>query len=90
MSRHRKIRTSADVWAVIKARHGDELNVFSSYSAPQGDRFGDPSTAVMMTEYGFKGAAWPLLGARTTWDVDATPRKEVTEYWLCIPLEDGD
>ena len=85
-----KVPTSAEVWAVLKARHGAELRVYGSYSAPEGDSFGDPSIAVMMTEYAFEDAKWPLLGARTTWAVgDASyPRKtESTQYWLCVRTE---
>lgn len=91
---HRKVPTSAEVWAVIRARHKD-LKPFSSYSAPDGDQFGNPSQAVMMTEYGLPNAPCALIGARTTWDV---PRpgmcqcdrpNEATEYWLCVPVEDA-
>ena len=87
---YRKVPTSAEVWAVLKARHADELRVYGSYSAPEGDEFGDPSTAVMMTEYAFEDAQWPLMGARTTWAVgDITyPRvTESTQYWLCVRTE---
>lgn len=88
---YKKLATSAEVWAVIRARHYNDLGVFSSYSAPEGDYFGNPQLGVMATEYGLNGAGCPLLGARTTWDVGpvAHERKnEKTEYWLCYPIED--
>lgn len=80
------IATSLEVWAVIKARHHDELVVFGSYSSP--------GTGRMETSYGFKGADYPVMEARTTWTVN--PEKEyerideIHEYWLCLPIEDED
>lgn len=95
MEEYRIIPTSAEVWAVLHARHGKELKVFSTYSAPGGDEFGDPSIAVMFTAYGFACADdYPVMEARTTWRVN--PEKsyeregETTEYWLCIPLKSDD
>lgn len=79
--------TSAEVCAVIWARHSDELVVFSSFSAPEGDYFGDPNQCVMETEYGFSGAPAPLIGYKTTWEKipDSYEHKnEKHTYWLCI------
>jgi hypothetical protein len=95
MNDYRKLPTSAEVWAVLKAKHGAELRVYGSYSAPEGDSMGDPSKAVMMTEYGFEDGKWPLMGARTTWDLGGRPPgmreyerfNERTEYWLCYRTE---
>jgi hypothetical protein len=44
----------------------------------------------MATEYGFRESGCPLIGARTTWDVEdkSFPKKSEThEYWLCLPVE---
>ena len=90
MSRYKKVETSAEVWAVLKARHGAALRVFSSYSAPKGEPMGDPKHAVMMTEYGFEDGQWPLMGARTTWELTEKPgerKNEQTTYWLCYRTE---
>lgn len=90
----KRIPTSAEVWAVIRAKHNSDLVVFSSYSAPDGDQFGDPGIAVMMTEYGLNDADYPLIGAKTTWDahheVYSKERNENTEYWLCVPEHEDD
>ena len=79
--------TSPEVWAVIKARH-PELKVFSSYSAPDGDPYGNPDECKMMTEYGFDGHDYPIIGAETTWDknhdVPHIRLNEKHNYWLCI------
>lgn len=88
---YRKIATSAEVWAVIRARHKD-LVVFGSYSAPDGDQFGDMSIGRMDTSYGFRNSDYPLIEASTTWTIDHDQRHnridEITEYWLCIPISD--
>lgn len=88
-----KITTSPEVWAVIRARH-PEMKVSSSYSAPNGDMFGDPSKGIMETDYGFENADFPTLSAKTTWDIDPSnkhERKNVRhEYWLCVGIKDDD
>jgi len=95
---HQTIPTSAEVWAVIHARHRDTLKVFSSYSYPDGNPNGDPNQARMFTAYGFERSDCPLLAVRTTWDIerdengDAKPgrKNEKHEYWLCAPVESDD
>ncbi|MFA6125490.1 hypothetical protein [Sphingomonas sp.] len=88
MSDYRKMRTSAEVWAVIRAAH-PELVVFGSFSAPCGQAHGDPTRSRMETSYGFAGSYFPVIEARTTWDWN--PEKpsdranEKHEYWLCLP-----
>lgn len=90
MTDYKKVPTSAEVWAVIKARH-PELKVFSSYSAPHGDRFGDPSECRMMTEYGFESCDYPIIGTETTWDKNYDkPCERLNEkhiYWLCVAVD---
>ena len=89
MSTYRKVPTSVEVWAVIRAKH-PELRVFGSYSAPDGDRFGDPSKGVMITSFAFEDSDYPLIEAKTTWDIDPeklyTRPNERHEYWLCVPV----
>jgi len=88
---YKKIPTTPEVWAVIKARHHNDLMVFSSYSAPDGDQFGNHDEGRMMTEYGFVNADCPLMGADTRWDIDREkPNKRLNErgeYWLCVPID---
>jgi hypothetical protein len=91
MCEYKKIVTTAEVWAVIRARHHEQLKVFSSFSAPEGDHYGNPNEGRMMTEYGFDGADCPLIGADTRWDIDSEkPHKRINErheYWLCLPID---
>jgi len=91
MNNYKKITTTPEVWAVIRASH-PELKVFSTYSAPEGDQFGDPDVCKMMTEYGFDGCNYPIIGAETTWDRDPDPKSykrqnEKTIYWLCVGID---
>lgn len=83
-----RIPTSAEVAAVIRARHGKELIVFSSFSDPDGRLNGNPGEQGRMdTMWGFSGADAPILEARTTWDIDPEQEyKRVNEkhdYFLC-------
>lgn len=88
---YKKMATSAEVWAVIRARHNKDLVVFGSYSAPEGDEFIGDSSGRMDTSYGFKDGDFPLMEASTTWSIDREkPHEridEITEYWLCVPID---
>jgi hypothetical protein len=85
---HENLPTSAEVWAVLKARHHSELQVYSSFSDPEGSMSG---RARMETEYCLPGADYPLMGARTVWDIECGSHKRLNEqheYWLCVPIKD--
>jgi hypothetical protein len=80
------LETTPEVWAVLRARHHKDMEVYGSFSAPEGDMHGDPTTARMMTIYSIKGS--PFLKAETTWEAGSLARKnEQHRYWLCIPRE---
>lgn len=91
MGEYKELPTSSKVWAVIKARHHDQLKVYSSYSAPNGDFYGNPNEGIMITEYVLIGADYPLMGAETRWDINhETPYERINErhkYWLCLPID---
>ena len=88
---YKRVPTSAEVWAVIRARH-PEMCVFGSYSAPDGDHFSNPNKGKMFTSYGFEHGDFPVIEAQTTWDIDPEePYKranEQHEYWLCLPKKE--
>jgi len=89
---YKTVPTSAEVWAVIHSRH-PELKVFASYSAPDGDEFGNRDQGVMFTSYGFLEGDYPIMEARTMWDIDRESqarekKEEKHEYWLCVPIKD--
>jgi alpha-L-fucosidase len=91
MDGYKRVRTSAEVWAVIRARH-PEMVVFGSYSAPNGDHHGDPTKAKMFTSYGFEGCDYPVMEAESTWDIGEGYKRnnEKHEYWLCLPMRETD
>lgn len=70
----RKEQTSAEVVAVIRARHHQDLVVHSSYSYPEGNPNGNPNTGEMYTEWGFVDCEIPLIAVLTTWEI--RPEKE--------------
>lgn len=92
---YKRIATSPEVWAVIKARHNSQLKVFSSFSDPRGHQFGGVGVEGRMeTSYGFEGADCPLMEAKSTWTIDRErPHErvgEIHEYWLCLPQNEDE
>lgn len=82
----KRIPTSPEVFAVIWAKHGDALRVFSSYSNPTG-RDGLSDQPQMLTEWGFKDEDFPIVGLRRVWDLGEKEHERINEraeHWLCI------
>lgn len=87
-----KVTTSAEVYAVLFARHRDELVPFGSFSDPDGTFNGrDGTEGCMETEYGFAGTPHPIIAIRTTWNISRDEKREtgkrLYQYWLCIGKE---
>lgn len=88
MSDYKRVKTSPEVWAVIRARH-PEMVVFGSYSAPDGDFYVNQSIGKMFTSFGFRGHDYPVIEVETTWDIVGLKREnEKHDYWLCLPIND--
>jgi len=95
MNDYKTVATTPEVWAVVHASHHNELVPFSSFSNPDGTfNGGCGQRGEMFTAYGFKGADYPLMEAKTTWEIDReTPYKRINEqhrYWLCLPTREDD
>lgn len=91
MNDYQRIPTSAEVCAVLRARHHADMGVHSSFSNPDGTFNGGPGErGVMETAYALKGCDWPLIEYRTTWAIDPdAPHKRINEQhecWLCLPI----
>lgn len=93
---HRRINTSCEVFAVLYARHREELTPFCGISEPEGGHYaayGDPCCR-MMTEWGLRGSPVPLIGHENRWKKDPEEEfkrtDETHEYWLCVPLEEDE
>ena len=87
MNDYIKVPTTREVWAVMRASHGDKLRVFSSFSDPDGTFQGGPGErGVMETGYGLEGTDFPILWARSDWDIVADGKRdnESHKYWLCV------
>ena len=89
---HPCFETSPEVWAVIFARHKEDLEVTSTFSDPSGTFMGGPGEVGRMeTCYHLRGADFPLLGARTTWDIGEKPHdKRRHQYFIFIARNEAD
>lgn len=89
-----KIKTSAEVIAVIKAKHYDELSVFGTISEPYGCPHGSSFNCRMMTQWGFSDSPIPLIEINETWrkhPVDKRKKDQhVREYYIFHPVGDDD
>lgn len=95
MSNYVLMTTSAEVYHVIFARHGNQLRAFETFSDPDGTFNGGPGErGRMVTVWSVEGCQWPILKAQTVWDIDAEqPHKRLNEermYWLCLPKGGDD
>ena len=88
--KYKKVATTKEVFREICAAHKN-LSVFSSYSNPDGSAHHGSGRCEMLTEFGFKGYDYPLIGAKTTWDKSDTSCERINErhkYWFCVPVEE--
>ena len=81
MKDYRTVKTSREVWAIIRARHPELVpHETASFMCD------------MFTSYGFPGADFPIIEARTTWESDPDrPNHRINEqsrFWLCIPIQE--
>ncbi len=83
------IPTSSDVYYAIREAHHKDLIIFSSYSAPEGDQYVDPTKGVLSTAWAFKDSDRPIIKTTVEWDIDEDnpdSRKNVkSSYWLSRP-----
>ena len=89
MNQYTRIPTTAEVFAVLRARHHNDMKCFSSFSDPTGTFMGGPGERGRMeTAYCLEGADFPLIEARTTWDISQEKpherMNEAHEYWLIV------
>jgi len=93
MSDYTRLATSAEVYAVIMARHRDQMAAFATFSDPDGT-FNGSSGAVgrMDTVWGIAGSDYPILEIKTRWDIDPEqPHKRVNQthsYFLLMAEKD--
>lgn len=92
MSDYVKIPSTAEVWAVIHASHRGRIQVYGSFSDPTGTFNGGPGErGVMETLYSLGGTDFPIMKARTEWDIgpDGAKSNETHKYWLCVAIKEA-
>lgn len=92
MSDFVKVSTTPEVWAVIHASHKGRLQLYGTFSDPDGT-FGGGSgeRGVMDTGYSLDNTDYPILWARTEWDIapDGKRSNETHRYWLCVAIREA-
>ena len=79
----KRIPTSESVWLAIRTQHQEVLKPFATIS----------EECHMMTEFGFDGCDFPIMGADTSWRYEGgEPIRidEASRYWLCVGIEEQD
>jgi hypothetical protein len=87
------IPSTHEVWAVIHASHKGRVQVFSSFSNPDGCfQGGDGTHGVMETAYCLGGTDYPIMRARSEWDITADGKRfnESHKYWLCVAVKQSE
>lgn len=87
-----KIPSTAEVWAVIHASHKGRMQLHSSFSDPDGTFNGGAGVrGVMETGYSLGGTDYPILLARSEWDIapDGKRSNETHRYWLCVAVKES-
>ena len=86
----RKIPTDKHVYGTIYREHHRDLIVFSTMTDLDGQFTSRPT---ILTEWGFKGLDYPIIGSETTYDsLDENKNRinEQTKYWLCVGIDTKD
>jgi hypothetical protein len=88
MSDYTRLVTSAEVYAVIMAKHRDQMASFATFSDPDGTFYGGCGVGRMDTVWGIAGCDYPILEIQTRWDIDPDqPHKRVNQthsYFLLM------
>lgn len=89
MTDYTRLATSAEVYAVIMAKHRDQMASFATFSDPDGTFNGGPGAVGRMdTVWGIAGCDYPILEIQTRWDIDPEqPHKRVNQahsYFLLM------
>lgn len=93
MTDYSRLITSAEVYAVIMARHRDQMRAFSTFSDPEGTFNGSAGLLGRMdTTWGIEGCDYPILEINTMWTIDPEkPYKrvdQVSSYFLLMAEKD--
>ena len=90
---YKEIETSAEVVAVIWAKHRKELIVFESYTDPDGTCPMGNGMPKAETAWGISGSSDPLFRTVHTWETGEdwyTKTKEKVVHTLCVPMNEEE
>lgn len=88
MSDVKWVRTDKHVYGAIYREHNKELTTFASFSNPTPSYI--QHKCEMLTEWGFKGADYPLIKAVTRWDHENRDATEEHAYYIAAPVKDTE
>lgn len=74
------VETSAEVYAVIWARHKSELTVFGAFTNMEPSYLSN--TPQILTEWGFSGGDLPIMKHVTEWVHGKREETATHRYWL--------
>jgi hypothetical protein len=80
MSEGRWIQTDKHVFGAIFREHKNDLVSFAGFSNPSPSDLSE--TPQMMTEWGFRGADFPLIKLETKWEHGRREATESSRYFI--------
>jgi len=87
------VPTTSGVFDAILSVHSD-MKLFSSFSDPTGTAHGGSGEqSVMETTWGLPDADYPLVGMRSTWNLNDTGDRHGNgehEFWLIVALAEAE
>lgn len=88
-----RIPTSAEVYAVVMARHRDDMVAYGSFSDPDGTFNGGPGEVGRMdTMWALRDTDFPILEINTRWDIEPggiQRRNQTSDYWLIVGKDES-
>ena len=82
-------KTDKHIYGAIYREHWEELGVFGSCTAPEGDPRLGLASPYILTEWGFKGADDPIIKSIGTKE-DRNQKEYDYEYFIAVFKQDED
>lgn len=83
------IKTTKEVYRIIYIEHGENFQVFGTCSAPEGNPMLGIMRPYMLTEWGFKDAAEPIIKSIAT-KKNKEQKNYDYEYFISRVVENED
>lgn len=82
------IKTDKHVYGAIYREHHESFMVFGSFSNPTPSEI--QFKCEMLTEWGFKGADFPLIKCVNRWDHEDRKGTETWDFFIACPKKDDE